>query len=192
MSPTLRIPLLAAAAAFLAAACGDDPVTYSAPVEINLKAKSADTVNDTVADQKGITSEPGNPFGQFITDAQDALGGADPSRIELASLELLLGANSTGVTTLEEIFDGTVDVLLVTHDANNSFPAATTDIVEPVGGGPIDFDATFDSADMGAADYDRLLTSAFDVAIRGPAAAEFTTKGADADLQLTFTFQAFE
>ncbi len=178
--------------AMLTACGGDDPVSYSAPVGINLKAKSADTVNDVVADEKGITTESGNPYGGFISDARVALDGADPSSIELTAVELLLGGNSTGVATLEEIFQGTVDVQFQMNDSDNSYPAASADIVEPVGAGPVEFSATFDSGDVQGDDFTRLLGGSFKVIIRGPAATDFTTKGADADLQLTFTFEAFE
>ncbi len=49
------------------AACGDDPVSYSEPVGINLKAKSSDTINNVVTDDKGINTESGNPYGAFVS-----------------------------------------------------------------------------------------------------------------------------
>lgn len=174
------------------AACGDDPVSYSAPVGINLKAKSADVANDVVSDEKGINTESGNPYGAFVADATDALGGADPGVIELSSLELLLGGNSTGVTTLGEIFAGNTEVLFIMNDSDNSFPAGHVAIDADTTSGPLDLGVTFDSADVGEDDWARLLGGSFKVVIRGDAAPEFMDKGADADLQLTFTFAAFE
>lgn len=51
---------------------------------------------------------------------------------------------------------------------------------------------TFDSGALPEFDYIKLLGGSFKVVTRGPAAAGFTTKGADADIQITFTFAAFE
>lgn len=172
--------------------CSDDPVSYSAPVGINLKAKSADTVNAVVTDEKGITTESGNPYGAFVADAETALGGADPSRIEVASVALLLGGGSAGVAALGEIFDGTVDVQFQMNDSNNSYPVADVDVDAAVGAGPVDLAVSFDSGQVQGDDYTRLLGGSFKVVLRGPAATGFTTKGADADLQLTFDFEAFE
>ncbi len=173
-------------------ACGDDPVSYSAPVGINLKAKSSDTVNGVVTDEKGITTESSNPYGSFVADARTALGGGDPSEIEVDSVEVLLGANSTGVTTLGEIFDGELVVLFQMNDTNNSFPVAAGDITAETTGGPIALDVTFDSDTLGDADWTKLLGGNFKVIARGPATVDFSTRGADADLQVTFRFTAFE
>lgn len=62
------------------AACGDDPVSFSAPVGINLKAKSGDVSNNVVSDEKGITTESSNPYGAFVTDARAQIG-RDPGSI---------------------------------------------------------------------------------------------------------------
>src|SRR3954469_79201 len=110
---------LALALVLFLGACSDDPVSYSAPVGINLKAKSGDTANNVVSEEKGITTESGNPYGAFITDAKQKLGGKDPTSIEIDKVELFLGGTSTNVTRLGEVFDGTVDVLFVVNDTNN-------------------------------------------------------------------------
>lgn len=174
------------------AACSDAPVSYSAPVGINLKAKSADTANGIVSDDKAITTESGNPYGAFVADAKAQLGGKDPTSIVIEKVELFLGAGSTNVTRLGEVFDGTVDVLFEVNDTNNSYPAASGAVPASTGPGPTEIGATFDSGALPDFDYLKLLGGSFKVVTRGPAAAGFTTKGADADLQVTFTFSAFE
>lgn len=174
----------------LAVGCGDDPVSYSAPVAINLKAKSADTVNNVVSNEKGITTESGNPYGAFITDARRELG-RDPGSIDIERVELLLGASSTGVTTLGEVFTGNVELLFQMNDSNNSYPAAAGTIDATTSSGPVSLDTTFDPA-VPDADYAKLVGGGFKVVLRGDAAAGFSTKGADADLQVTFTFAAYE
>ncbi|MFN0250755.1 MAG: hypothetical protein ACKV2T_28000 [Kofleriaceae bacterium] len=176
----------------LLAACGDDPLSYSAPVSINLKAKSSDTQNAVVTDEKSITTENGNPYGAFVSDAQDALDGRDPAIIDVVGVEIFLGADSTGVTTLGEVFDGTVDVLFQMNDTNNTYPVATRTIDPSASAGPLALGVEFPADEVPDADYDKLLSGSFKVVVRGDAATDFEGKGADADIQTTFTFAAFE
>ena len=173
-------------------ACGDDPISYSAPVGINLKAKSSATTNNVVSDEKGINTESGNPYGAFITEAKRRLSGKSPTSIEIDKVEIFLGAASTNVTRLGEVFDGNLEVLFQMNDTNNSYPAASGAVPAATGAGPLELGATFDSGALPEFDYIKLLGGSFKVVTRGPAAAGFTTKGADADIQITFTFAAFE
>lgn len=190
----ITLPRLASLAALALAvpACGDDPLSYSAPVAINLKVKSAETAFGAVMDDKGITTESGNPYGAFVSDARAALGGADPAVIEVDSVDLLLGANSVGVTKLGDVFGGPVEVLFEMNDTNNSYPVATTTIDATTGSGPVALAIGFEGTAMPANDYAKLLGGGFKVILRGAAATGFETKGADADLQVTFTFAAYE
>jgi hypothetical protein len=184
-----QLLLLSLTSSALLAACGDDPVSYSAPVGIELKAKSGEVANSAISDEKGITTESGNPYGAFVGEAQAKLG-KDPARIELDGLTLTLGAQSTGVTKLDEVYTGDVDVAFIMNDTNNTYDVGH--IVNPSGVGPADVDVTFASADVSDLDYVKLLGGSFKVVIRGTAATGFGTKGAEASLQLTFTFAAFE
>jgi len=185
----LRFALIAS---LFATACSDDPLSYSAPVSINLKAKSGDTQNSVVTDEKGITTENGNPYGAFVSDAQHALGGNDPAVIDVDQVELFLGASSTGVTTLGEVFDGNVDVLFQMNDTNNTYPVASRTLDTSTPAGPIVFDIDFPADEVPDSDYTKLLSGSFKVVVRGGAATGFESKGADADIQTTFTFAAFE
>jgi hypothetical protein len=171
------------------AACGADPVSYSAPVGINLTVKSGDVMNNAISDDKGITTESGNPYGTFVNDAQAKLG-RDPSRIEIDKVTLTLGAQSTGVTTLGEVYTGDVDVAMITNDTNNTYDVGH--VTSPTGVGPASIDVVFQSAEVPAADFAKMLTGSFKVVIRGPAATTFNSKGAQANLQVTFTFAAFQ
>jgi hypothetical protein len=57
----------------------------------------------------------------------------------------------------------------------------------------VDLTVTFDSDTLSGVDRSKLLSGAFKTALRGPAAAGFTPpSSAEANLQLTFTFEAFE
>src|SRR4051812_48374408 len=114
-----KTPLLAV---LVLAACGDDPVSYSAPVGIELKAKSGDVTNNAVNEEKGITTESGNPYGAFITDARAKLGGKDPSEISLDKMTLTLNiAKSTNVATIDQAITGDVAVQFIMNDTNNPF-----------------------------------------------------------------------
>lgn len=188
------MPCLAAALVALAlAACGgDDPVNYSQPVTINLKAKSSDVDNGALADDKAVTTETSNPYGAFVSAARDALGGADPSAIELDAATLTLGASSTGVLELGEVFTGNTEVNFTMNDTNNTYPAAWGAIAATDGSGPLALTTGFTSDGFSTTDFDKLLNGSFKVGIRGPAAAGFAAANADADLQVTLTFTAFE
>ena len=171
------------------AACGADPVSFSAPVGINFKVKSGEVLSNAISDQKGITTESGNPYGAFASDAQRKLG-KDPTRIEIDQLTLTLGAQSTGVTKLEEVYTGDVDVAFIMNDTNNTYDAGH--VMNPMGVGPVPVSVSFSSASVSSADFTKLLNGSFSVVIRGSAASGFSTKGAEANMQLTFTFAAFD
>jgi hypothetical protein len=183
-TPLLALPIL------VLAACGDDPVQFSEPVGIELKAKSGDVVNSTVDANKGITTESGNPYSKFVADAMAKLGGAQPSSIEVDKVTLTLGAQSTNVSALEQVVTGDVYVQFLTNDTNNTFVVAH--FASPTGPGPVEGHTSFDWSQVGTPDVDKMLGGSFKVVLRGPAATGFETKGAEASLQLTFTFTAFE
>ncbi|MBA3539986.1 MAG: hypothetical protein H0T79_10190 [Deltaproteobacteria bacterium] len=173
----------------LTAACSDDPVSYSAPVGINLKTKSGDVSNTSISEEKGITTESGNPYGAFVTDATQKLGRA-PGGIEVDGVTLVLGAGSTNVVNLNEVFTGDVDVAFIINDTNNTYDVGH--INSPAGVGPLAIDVNFDAASIAAQDNAKFLGGSFKVVIRGPSAVGFETKGAEAELQLNFTFAAYE
>jgi hypothetical protein len=174
----------------LLSACGADPVNYSAPVGIELKAKSGDVAQADVTETKDITTESGNPYGAFTNDATAKLGGHPPSRVEVDQLTLTLGAQSTGVAALEEVVTGDVDVAFLVNDSNNTYDAGH--VTSPTGVGPVAMNPAFDWSLVAVTDQAKILGGGFKVVLRAPAAAGFSTKGAEADLQTTFTFSAFE
>src|SRR5687768_10416129 len=95
------------------AACGDDEVSYSAPVGIKLSLASGDVDNGQLLDEKNINTESGNPYGAYITAAREELGGHDPGDIRLDHLTLQLDTTSSGVTTLADVFAGAVAIEFV-------------------------------------------------------------------------------
>jgi hypothetical protein len=172
------------------AACGDDPVNYSAPVGIELKVKSGEvTSSNALTPEKSITTESGNPYGAFISEAENTLG-HDPGDIEIESITISLGAQSTNVTALEQVMTGDVYVKFLTNDTNNTFTVAH--FASPTGQEATGHPSFSMATDVGEPDVEKIVGGSFKVVLNAPAAADFSTKGAEAVLQLTFTFTAFE
>jgi hypothetical protein len=172
-----------------ATGCSADPVSYSAPVGITLKARSGDVTGTTITEDKSITTETSNPYGTFVNDARTKLG-HDPLRIEVDRLSLTLGAQSTGVTKLEDVFLGAVDVSMIMNDTNNTYVVGS--VVNPTGTGPVELDVALDGHSVAPQDFSKYLGGSFKVIARGSAATGFSSKGAEATLQLTFTYAAFD
>jgi hypothetical protein len=187
----IALSLLPFLLVLLSAGCSDEPVSYSEPVGINLKVKSSETTTGTVANEKGINTESSNPYGAFVANARRQLG-ADPAEIDVARVEILLGASSTGVVTLGEVFDGTVDVLFKMNDTDNSYPVASGTVTTATTSGPIPLATVFDAGEVSSIDHEKMTGGSFKVVARGATAATFATKGAEAELQITLTFSAYE
>ncbi len=191
MTGSTRGWLLVLAALGTVSCSGNKPVSYSAPVGINLKAKGDDAKSGVITEEKNINTEEGNPYGAFVAAARQELGGVDPKRIEVSSVTLLLGGTSKGVTTLEQVMMGKAEILFVMNDTNDSFPVAHTE--DPKGAGPVDLAIDFKSAQVVAEDWSKLLGGSFKVVLRSPAVATFADKkDMDADLQVTIEFAAYE
>jgi hypothetical protein len=183
----LKTPLIALV---LFAACGDDPVNYSDDIGIELKTKSGDAVDNAITEEKGITTESGNPYGAFVTEAKNRLG-HDPSNIVLEKITITLGGQSTGVTALEQVMTGDTFVKFVVNDTNNTISVAH--FASPTGPGPFDGHPSFDMIENATdTDVPKIIGGSFKVVLTATPATDFATKGADASLQLTFTFSAFE
>ena len=166
--------------------CSDDPVSYSSPVGINLKAKADG--NTELSESKGITTESANPYGAFVTDATKKLG-RSPGRIDIDAATLTLGGDSKDVASLDSVFASTADIAFVIDDTNNTYEVGT---VDPSGTGPSAIDVGFDGSQIAAQDTAKYVAGSFKVVVRGTAAPTFPGSSAEASLQLTFTFAAFE
>lgn len=178
----INLPLLLALLAPLAAGCGSDPVSYSAPVAIAFDNIKPGTGN-AILESKSITQPNGNPWGKFLSDAKLRLG-HDPSRIVVtgATIELL---TSSGFAGLQDVFTGPVSVSFEVTPSSYQLAG----VANPTGVGPMPMAIAFgtlDSTTM-AADYASLLGSTFSVVLAG--AAPTATSGAS--VQTTFTFVAY-
>jgi hypothetical protein len=183
----LTFALVLAIAGF-GAGCGSHN-SYSAPVGVNIRAQSGDVSSGTITQDKLITSETGNPYATFLTDAK-AKFGKDPSDVGVGTLTLFLGAASIRVTALEQVFSGQVDVLFLMNGTANSFSVGH--VTNPTGAGPVNLAVDFDSSKVTGQDHAALMNGGFRVVIRGSAAGGFASRNADAALQNTFTFKALE
>lgn len=183
--------ILVGSALVLLAGCPAAPVTYSAPVEITLAAKSSNTSNGLVTDSKRITTEQGNPYGAFIAETKAQLAGRTPTAIVVEGAEISLAEGTNGVTSLAEVFGGNVMVDFVIDDSNNSFGVADG-VVDAAHGNTLVLDPHFDSGALSEFDYVKLVGGHFTVVARGTAARGFADKSADGKLGVTLTFSAFE
>lgn len=86
-------------------ACADDPIAYSETVSVKLSGiKNGDLANGQASEDKNINTESGNPYAEFIKNARAALGGHDPSRIEITKADVRVHADSKNVSTLDAVF----------------------------------------------------------------------------------------
>lgn len=166
---------------------GDGVSSYSEPVGINMTAKSNDVSGGSLTLEKNITTESGNPYGEFVNNANKNLG-HDPGRIELVGLVLSMGTG-TGVSGLQEVFTGTVTVSFVISGSGTVYAAGN--VPGPSGVGPIQLQITFQWSSLAAVDQADFRSGNFKVRISGQAAAGFDSGGKQAPLLVTFTFAAY-
>ena len=189
---TYLLPLLGFSALSIMACGGDDPVSVSAPIGINLKAEEGDVKDNNVINvEKGISTESGNPWGAFMKDVDDQLGGP-AGDIALEKVELSLAASSVGVTSLSEVFDGLIEIQFVMNDSGNFFTVASATVDADTTGRTIALDSSFDYLDYQGVDLDKLDSGSFKVVLGAPAEAGFMALKAKAELQITFSFAAYE
>lgn len=181
--------ILAIAMSLAALGVGCGRHSYSAPVGVNLSAASGDVAAGTLSSDKLITLETGNPYGGFLSAARTKLG-KDPSNVEVGGLTLFLGADSQGVTALEQVFAGQVDVLFLMIGTGASYSVGH--LTNFTGPGPVNAAVDFDPSKVVGQDHFALMSGSFRVVVRGAAATGFATRGASATLQNTFTFRAVE
>lgn len=183
-------PTLAAAVALLSLlACGKDPVSYSAPVGVTLNARPQDVSQGRISVEKNVNTEQGNPYSAYINEAYRVLGRA-PSALEVTSATLTLNVASGSATRLEQVFTGTVTSSFRMKTSGAVIPVAT--VVNPTGAGPVTMALEPPPSGYSPQDFDDLLGGNFFVVLSGPAAAGFSTAGADAPMTATFTFVAYE
>jgi len=165
-------------------ACGDDPIAHSEVVSIKLSGfKPGDFTNNMSTEDKSINTESGNPYGVFLKNAKAALGGKDPSSIEVVGLTVQVHAESKNVTTVDAVF-ADLEVFISTSDTTIPIAAKAT----PKGSSVV---MTIDEdIDYGAVKAE-LIKGEFKMGVRGsginPLPADFELK-----LTLDIRFEAFE
>lgn len=167
-----------------AAACGDDPVAHSETISLKLSGiKNGDIKNGQASEDKEISTESGNPYGEFIKNAKAALGGKDPGSIELVSAFVRIHSDSKNVSALEAVFSS-MELYLTT--SNTTIPVGT--VATPKGTSiAVKLDENVDYEPI----FADLLGGSFKGGVRGPTVA---TPPADFDLKLTLDlkFTAYE
>ena len=171
-------------AAIVAPACGDDPVAFSEVVSLKLSGvKNGDLVNGTASEEKSVSSESGNPYGEFLKHAKEKLGGIEPSRIEVVGVTVQVHADSKNATRIEQVF---ADLEVFIANNATTIPVASHD--NPTGSSlkmPL-----LEDVDYGGV-TDSMLKGDFKMGARGSTVDPVPN---DFDLKLTLDvrFEAYE
>jgi hypothetical protein len=179
-----RILATATIVGFTLPACGDDPVAYSEVVSLKLSGmKNGDFKNNSVSEDKNISTESGNPYAVFLRNAKDALGGKDPGHIEVVGVTVQVHSESKNVTAIDQVL---ADVEVFITNSATTLPVAKK--TAPTGSSVVvplikDLDYGGVKASM--------ISGDFKMGARGTGIA---TLPADFDLKLTLDvrFEAFE
>ncbi|TAK30377.1 MAG: hypothetical protein EPO40_08290 [Myxococcaceae bacterium] len=175
----------------MTAGCGsEDPantantVNYSGPVSINIdKFKDGEVRNNAFDADKSVSSESGNPYGMFLSQARATLGRA-PAAVLVDRVTLTLGRDSTGVTAFEQILGGP----LVVYLASSSSTVNIGTVAQPTGAGPVEVVITATRDTLAPINND-LVQGSFKVGIRVPAAAALP-RSFDAKVATVLYFRA--
>ena len=175
----------------MASGCGDDgssnpanTVNYSGPVSINIdKFKDGEVRNNAFDADKNVSTESGNPYGMFLSQARATLG-RPPAAVVVDRVTLTLGRDSTGVTAFEQILGGPLTVYL----ASSSSTVNIGTVAQPTGAGPVEVVITATRDTLAPINSD-LIQGSFKVGIRVPAAASLP-RSFDAKVATVLYFRA--
>jgi hypothetical protein len=179
-------------------ACGgNNPVSFSEPVDITLPAVQSKSFASAgpVSTVKDISTAGSNPYGSFVSAAMQHLGGKNPSHIVASSLTLSMVTTPAGLT-FDQVFSGTVSVAFVMNGSGNTY--AVGSIAGPTGAGPVTLAVAFDSTSMTSADYTAFLQGQFKVVVAGTATSgsggfnNSNPTSETATFDATFGFIAYE
>lgn len=175
----------------MASGCSDDgtanpanTVNYSGPVSINIdKFKDGEVRNNAFDADKSVSTESGNPYGMFLSQARATLG-RPPAAVVVDRVTLTLGRDSTGVTAFEQILGGPLTVYL----SSSSSTVNIGTVAQPTGAGPVEVVITATRDTLAPINND-LIQGSFKVGIRVPAAASLP-RSFDAKVATVLYFRA--
>ena len=177
--------LLAIAACFtLACADEPEPVAYSESVGLKLSGmKPKDVENNVVSEEKNVNTETGNPYGEFLKNAKDNLGGKEPSYIKLMKATVGLHSESDGLSSLGQVFTK-IELFVSTSDVTKTLGTASS-----VSGSEVS--VTIDSSVDWQALAPVMIAGDFKLGLRCETGAT-TPKEWEARLFMDLNFSAFE
>ncbi|MDI7266505.1 MAG: hypothetical protein QME96_00750 [Myxococcota bacterium] len=179
--PFLSVGLLAALA------CDDDPVAETNVVVVTLGGiKENDIRSGVIEESKGISTQTGNPYNQFIQTARARLGG-NPGRIDVTAVSFTLDADSRGVASFADLFTAQVDVFFDAGSAGGTVNVGRVNA--PTGTGPVNCELVADEYEL-APIQDALLGGNFRVGIRGMT-NRLTTDNFEARINIRLGFAAY-
>lgn len=169
--------------AFASVGCGEDEaVAHSGAITLQLSGiKEGDADNGMFSQEKSVSTESGNPYAVFLRDAQDALGGEDPSYIRVTKFVARIHADSDGVLAFDEVFD---DMEAFVSDSTTTISIGT---VQAPSSSEVRIPVSSDT------DYtalqEALLSGSFKLGVRGPASVDAPAKF-DLRISIETSFEA--
>lgn len=176
------------------AGCGDsDPLgpVISPTITLTVNSMNSSDIESGMLDKdENISTETGNPWGEFIRMAEDECK-ADPVGFEVTHVALSLDTEgSNGVAGLDDVFSGAVSVIFRSTQGSDEDAAQVA-----VGSGPVSGAGNSTLVASGTRSalaplYERLLGGDFHVAVRGGTDRQH---GDDfsMDVRVTFATTAF-
>lgn len=169
-------------------ACADGPAAVSV-FSVELAVPSSTVEGGVAWGEVAVSSEAGDPYGAFIARAREALGGQDPSRIEIAGASVMLLRSSDDVDALGDVFLVGLAVGLVFDGSGAEVDVGVVNY--PYFSGPYPCRMAWDSAAVTGDDLADLLAGRFRVRVEGVVAAGFPFIGARADLKVVLKVEAY-
>ena len=176
-------------AGLCALGCGDadgtgaNTVNFSGPVSIVLdKFKDGDVRNESFDSDKSITTESGNPYGMFLSQARAVLG-RPPAAVVVERVTLTL-RDPRGVTSFEQFLGGPLTLYFSTSQVTVNVGT----VAQAAGPGPVEVTITADRAQLAPINND-LVQGSFKVGILVPAAAG-RPRSFDAKISTVLYFRA--
>jgi hypothetical protein len=181
--------LLAYAACFAIIGCQDsDPLApiVSPIITMTVNSMNGSDIESGIIDKdENISTETGNPWGEFMSDAVDQCGG-DPVGFEVAEVSLELDRDGSDIESLDEVFSDSASVILRStqgSDADADQVVIGSGMVQGAGG-TFNFMVPVLRAEL-AVIHDRLVGGDFHVAVRG---ATHRQRGDDFSMDVRVSF----
>lgn len=184
------LPIVLMSVGLLSIGCGPDAVVEDIGINIGFNIGNV-AQGDPIESEKNISTEQGNPYGAFLEEIRNELNDDTPF-IQLDTVSITLEGDGVH-NNFEDIFEGTLELLIVDESAGTTTAVATVE--NPTGAGPVELTVLGEPVvDGGEFDEDlfqaTLNAGSFKIKLEGTAAAN--AANADVNIVTTLGFSAFK